>query len=171
MITRGHLSYPSHLQLTTLQLARGRTPDELGLRRWTVTDHAEVIGHGAEDFRGATERLLTWRAHAHAKVRAERLGNLVRLHFGPTTSSCLILREERTDTRTVLVYGTLPVHVESGEEAFLIDLAPDGTVTGRVIAFSRHAWWLAKLGGPVARVVQRWANRRYVAGMRPGNFP
>lgn len=167
MITRRQLSYPPYLQLATLKLARGQSPADLGLRRWTITDHSEVLGHGEDVFAAASERLLTWQAHAHARVRAERLGNLVRLHVGPTTSSCLILREERSATRTTLVYGTLPVHVESGEEAFLIDLAPDGTVTGRVIAFSRHAWWLAKLGGPVARAVQRWANRRYVAGMRP----
>lgn len=167
MITRRQLSYPPYLQLATLKLAKGRQAAELGLRRWTITDHAEVLGHGEEAFREASERLFTWQAHAHARVRAERLGRLIRLYVGPTTSSVLILREERTPTRTVLVYGTLPVHVESGEEAFLIDLAPDGTVTGRVIAFSRHAWWMAKLGGPVARAAQRWAHRRYVAGMRP----
>ncbi len=167
MITRGQLSYPAYLQLATLKLARGHTPADLGLRRWTITDHSEVLGHGEDVFAAASRRLLTWQAHAHAKVRAERVGNIVRLHVGPTTSSCLILREETSETCTTLVYGTLPVHVESGEEAFLIELAPDGTVTGRVIAFSRHAWWLAKLGGPVSRAVQRWANRRYVAGMRP----
>lgn len=171
MISRGHLSYPAYLQLATLKLAKGRTPEELGLRRWKITDHSAVLGHGEDVYRAAAERLHTWQVHAHAKVRARRRGNLVRLHFGPTTSSCLIIREEQTPTRTVMVYGTLPAHVESGEEAFIISLAPDGTVTGRVIAFSRHAWWLAKLFGPVARSMQRWANRRYVAGMRPGNFP
>ncbi|MDO5669549.1 MAG: DUF1990 domain-containing protein [Corynebacterium sp.] len=167
MITRGHLSYPAHLQLATLRLAQGRAPEEIGLRRWKITDHAAVLGHGREVFAAASEKLLTWQAHAHAGVRAQRRGKLVRLHYGPTTSSCLIIREEHTPTRTLLVYGTLPAHVESGEEAFLIDMAADGTVTGRVIAFSRHAWWLAKLTGPLARMMQRRANRRYVAGMRP----
>ncbi|MDO5511109.1 DUF1990 domain-containing protein [Corynebacterium sp.] len=167
MITRGHLSYPAHLQLATLQLARGRSPRELGLHRWTVTDHTVTLGRGAEVFEAASERLLTWQAHAHARVRVQRLGPLVRLRFGPTTSSCLIIHEEKSPTRTLLVYGTLPAHVESGEEAFLIEQAPDGTVTGRIIAFSRHSWWLAKWGGPVARAVQRWATRRYAAGMRP----
>ena len=171
MTDRGHLTYPSHLQLATLKLAAGRTPAELGLRRWTIIDHQEVLGHGEECFREASSRLLTWRAHRRAGVRAERLGPLVRLHIGPLTSSCLVLKEEQTDTRTVLVYGTLPSHVELGEEAFIVDIASDGTVTGRVIAFSRHSWWLAKLGGPVARAVQRRANRAYVAGMRPENFP
>ena len=171
MTDRRDLSYPRHLQLATLALAQGRSPRDLGLRQWTITDHTGILGHGHETFRAASERLLTWQAHAHAKVRAQRHGPLVRLRFGPTTSSCLILREERTGSRTVLVYGTLPAHVETGEEAFLVEMAPDGTVTGRVVAFSRHAWWLARLGGPVARAAQRWANRRYVAGMRPENFP
>jgi uncharacterized protein (UPF0548 family) len=167
VITRSHLTYPAHLRLATLNLAAGRAPAELGLDRWTITDHAEVLGHGEECFREASRRLLTWQAHRSAHVRVERLGPLVRLHMGPRKSSCYVLLEEQTPTRTVLVYGTLPAHVELGEEAFLIDLAPDGTVTGRVVAFSRHSWWLAKLGGPIARAVQRWANRAYVAGMRP----
>jgi len=167
VITRGHLSYPAHLQLATLKLAKGRVPAEIGLKRWKITDHSEVLGHGREAFEAASEKLLGWQAHAHAGVRARRRGKLVRLHYGPTTYSCLIIREERTPTRTLLVYGTLPAHVESGEEAFLIEMAADGTVTGRVVAFSRHSWWLAKIAGPVARWMQRRANRRYVAGMRP----
>ncbi|RSZ63501.1 DUF1990 domain-containing protein [Corynebacterium hylobatis] len=171
MTTRSDLTYPAHLRLATLKLAAGRTPGELGLNRWTITDHEEVLGHGEDCFREASHRLLTWQAHRRARVHAERFGPLVRLYMGPRMSSCYILLEEQTPTRTVLVYGTLPAHVELGEEAFIIDLAPDGTVTGRVIAFSRHAWWLAKIGAPAARAVQRWANRAYVSGMRPGNFP
>ena len=167
MTDRGHLTYPAHLQLATLKLAAGRTPEELGLNRWTIIDHQEVLGHGEECFREAGRRVLTWQAHRRARVRAERFGPLLRLHIGPLMSSCFVLLEEQTATRTALVYGTLPSHVELGEEAFLVDLAPDGTVTGRVVAFSRHSWWLAKLGGPVARAVQRRANRAYVAGMRP----
>lgn len=171
MTTRYNLTYPAHLRLATLKLAAGHTPAELGLHRWTITDHQEVLGHGEDCFREASHRLLSWQAHRNARVRAQRYGPLVRLHIGPRVSSCYILLEEQTPTRTVLVYGTLPAHVELGEEAFIIDFAPDGTVTGRVIAFSRHAWWLAKLGGPIARTVQRWANRAYVTGMRPPKVP
>lgn len=162
------LTYPEHLHLATLALAGGAAPVEAGVGAgWTLVDHAAVLGHGPECFAAATERLRSWRAHAHAGVRAEREGRLVRLSLGPTLSPCLILHEEYTATRAVMVYGTLPGHVECGEETFLITLGEDGIVTGRCVAFSRHAWWLARLGAPVARWVQRVVTRRYVDGMRP----
>jgi len=162
------LTYPDQLQLATLALADGRAPHEVGIdTSWTVTDHAAVLGEGPGCLAAASTRLLTWRAHAHAGVRVSREGRLVRLSVGPTLSPCLILHEETTPTRTVLVYGTLPGHVECGEEAFIVSMAENGQVSGRCVAFSRHAWWLARLGAPVARQVQRHVTRRYVDGMRP----
>ena len=146
------LTYPDQLQLATLALADGRAPHEVGIdTSWTITDHAAALGQGPGCLAAASTRLLTWRAHAHAGVRVNREG----------------LREETTPTRTVLVYGTLPGHVECGEEAFIVSMAENGQVSGRCVAFSRHAWWLARLGAPVARQVQRHVTRRYVEGMRP----
>ncbi len=162
------LTYPAHLRRATLALAAGAQPRDLGLgRAWTVTDHEDWLGQGQGCFDIATRRLLSWRVHRHASVEVEREGSVLRLKLGPTRSPCQILVEERTPTRTVLVYGTLPGHVLSGEEAFIITLAPDGAVTGRCVAFSRLSWWLAKVGAPVARRVQRAATRSYVSGMRP----
>ena len=162
------LTYPEHLRLASLALADGASPAELGITDdWTIVDQSLVLGRGEGCFTAATRRLLDWRAHAHAHVRAEREGRLVRLSIGPTLSPCLIVAEETTATRTVLVYGTLPGHVECGEEAFIISLAEDGTVTGRCVAFSRHAWWLARLGAPMASLVQRVVTRAYLRGMRP----
>ncbi|RNE49175.1 DUF1990 domain-containing protein [Corynebacterium alimapuense] len=162
------LTYPDHLKLVTLGLAKGQAPSEFGLDdSWAITDHSAVLGHGTECFSAAATRLTDWRAHEHAGVKVSREGLLVRLTFGPTMSPCLILHEESTPDRHVLVYGTLPGHVECGEEAFIIDLADSGEVTGRCVAFSQHSWWLARLGSPVAHAVQKWATRRYVEGMRP----
>lgn len=162
------LTYPDQLQLATLGLAAGRTPSDVGLGgSWTITDHSQVIGYGLECLENATARLLTWQAHQHAGVKVARDGPVVQISFGPTQSPCLILHEKTSANRTALVYGTLPGHIERGEEAFLIDMADDGTVTGRCVAFSTHAWWLARLGAPVARYVQRVITRRYVQGMAP----
>ncbi len=162
------LTYPAHLRRATLDLAAGADPRELGIgREWTVTDHEAWLGQGRGCFDAATRRLLSWRAHRHASVAVEREGSVLRLKLGPTRSPCQILVEESTPTRTVLVYGTLPGHALSGEEAFLITMAPDGTVRGRCVAFSRLSWWLARIGAPVARRVQRAATQSYVSGMRP----
>lgn len=184
------LTYPATLRLWTLQLLAGDSfTDATSDQRWHITDHSRVIGYGEPALRAATYRLLSWQAHAHAGVGGENKtrprathgerklpterqaqpeeGDVVELRFGPTVSPCEILYLERTATRTVLVYGTLPGHVERGEEAFVIELHGDGSVTARCIAFSQHAWWLAKLGAPVARWVQKRETRLYVDGMRP----
>jgi uncharacterized protein (UPF0548 family) len=58
-------------------------------------------------------------------------------------------------------YGTLPGHPESGEEAFLVTLEPDETVTLEVRAFSRPATWYTRLGGPLAAALQDRTNHRY----------
>lgn len=62
-------------------------------------------------------------------------------------------------------YGTLPGHPESGEEAFLVTLAPDETVTLEVRAFSRPATWYSRLGRPMAEAVQDRTNHRYRAAL------
>jgi uncharacterized protein (UPF0548 family) len=37
-----------------------------------------------------------------------------------------------------------------------------GSVYAEVVAFSRHGAWWSRLGGPVARAVQRVVTRRYL---------
>lgn len=57
--------------------------------------------------------------------------------------------------RTAFAYGTLEAHAERGEERFMVELRPDGSVWYDVLAFSRPHHWLARLGGPVTRWVQK----------------
>ena len=63
--------------------------------------------------------------------------------------------------RRGFAYGTLPGHPESGEEAFILDHRDDGTIAFNIIAFSRPASILAKLAGPIGRIVQDAMTRRY----------
>ncbi len=53
-------------------------------------------------------------------------------------------------------YGTLPGHIERGEERFLLtwDRQTD-RVWYEILAFSQPAHWLARVGYPVARAFQR----------------
>jgi uncharacterized protein (UPF0548 family) len=62
-------------------------------------------------------------------------------------------------------YGTLPGHPEQGEESFLLTRDGD-TIHFEIAAFSRPHDLLTKLGGPVARAVQRRATQQYLDGMR-----
>lgn len=76
----------------------------------------------------------------------------------------------------VFVYGTLPRHVETGEEAFIIALGADDTVTVTISAVSAPGWWAARLCPPLTRLGQNLLTRRYLrayerfgrAGSRPG---
>lgn len=76
---------------------------------------------------------------------------------------------------SAFAYGTLAAHAERGEERFMVELLPDGSVWYDVLAFSRPHHWLARLGGPVTRRLQlRFGPesaermRRAVAGTQGG---
>ena len=69
-------------------------------------------------------------------------------------------------TRFGFAYGTLPGHAESGEERFLVewDRATD-EVWYSILAFSRPRHWLARLGKPLVRRMQRRFGRESAAAM------
>ena len=52
-------------------------------------------------------------------------------------------------------YGTLPSHVECGEERFSVELHADGSVWYDLRAFSRPRYWPVRLAKPLARGLQR----------------
>lgn len=162
-------SYSKRLHLASLALADGASREELGLgATWRIVDEARVLGTGEKCFTRASAALLEFRAHRHAGVRVrhdEAESDVVWLRVGPTLSPCRILHVERTPQRTALVYGTLPGHVERGEEAFLIELQDDGTVIGRCVAFSQPDRWFARLAPHLAAAAQSLITRRYLAGM------
>ena len=63
-------------------------------------------------------------------------------------------------------YGTLPGHVERGEERFSVEWLDDDTVWYDLLAFSRPRYWGARLAKPVARLLQRRFVRLSKAAMR-----
>ncbi len=168
-LTCMNLSYPTHVRLASLALAAGASAAELGLGdAWRILDEARVVGIGEKSFQRASANLLEFRAHRYAGVRVRRDSadpDVVWLRVGPTLSPCRILHMERAPRRTVLVYGTLPGHVECGEEAFLIEHRADGSVVGRCVAFSRPDRWFARLAPHLAAAAQSLITRRYLAGM------
>lgn len=162
-----HLTYPDRLQGASLSMAQGHSPRELGIEpRWHIVHESITLGSTKRDFDRAADNLLSFRAHAHAGVKVVAgEGGIVTLRFMGTSSPCLILRRERSEHSAYLVYGTLPGHVECGEEAFVVQRGADGEVVGRCVAFSRPAWWAARLAPAVARMVQHEVTRRYLRGM------
>jgi uncharacterized protein (UPF0548 family) len=64
-------------------------------------------------------------------------------------------------------YGTLPDHAETGEERFMIEWdRADDSVWYDILAFSRPRHWLARLGYPFSRLVQRRFARRSAEAMQ-----
>ena len=63
-------------------------------------------------------------------------------------------------------YGTLPGHMESGEERFLVEQLADGTVWYDIVAFSRPRHILARLGYPFVRRLQHKFGRDSAAAMQ-----
>lgn len=66
-----------------------------------------------------------------------------------------VIDEQQPVQRFGFAYGTLPDHVGSGEERFLIEMDEAGDVWYDILAFSRPQNIFARLGYPFVRVVQK----------------
>ena len=62
-------------------------------------------------------------------------------------------------------YGTLPGHVEQGEERFLVEWKADDSVWYDIYAFSRPRHVMARLGLPFCRMLQKRFARDSMAAM------
>lgn len=71
------------------------------------------------------------------------------------TNVCKIVDTIDEPNRFGFAYGTLPQHVEKGEERFLLELDSDGRVNYDLLAFSRPNFWATKIGYPLARRMQK----------------
>ncbi|NED12442.1 DUF1990 domain-containing protein [Streptomyces sp. SID9124] len=132
--------------------------------------HRTRVGRGRADFEAAGAAITEFRMHrgsgAHVEASTPRAdaGTAVRVavHAGPLRLAvpCRVIWAEYGPARIGFGYGTETGHAECGEECFVAELAEDGTVWFRVMAFSRPARWYARLGGPLVPPLQRWYARR-----------
>ena len=145
-----------------------------------VVDHTRVeLGEGGVVFRAACAALrrreqfrLGWvdavpaetpiRVGANIAVVARASGvwamNASRIAY--------VVDEAGPITRFGFAYGTLPDHVETGEERFLIEWdRADNRVYYDILAFSRPRHVLARLGYPMVRRMQKKFGRDSVAAM------
>jgi uncharacterized protein (UPF0548 family) len=86
--------------------------------------------------------------------------------FGVVTmvAPCRVVWVVNEPDKFGFAYGTLPGHPERGEEAFTVERRVGGTFFS-VRAFSQPAEALVRLSGPVGRVAQQFATRRYIGAM------
>ncbi|TQS46867.1 DUF1990 family protein [Cryptosporangium phraense] len=136
-------------------------------RRERVSDHAA-------DFDRAVTALRGWQMHRGAGLTVladgdARLGSHVVVGFGPAPftllAPCRVVDDIDGDKHSGFAYGTLQGHPESGEERFVVERTAEG-VFFEVTAFSKPATPLARLGGPLTRLVQDRVTTRYLRSLR-----
>jgi len=140
-----------------------------------------VLGLGAEDFAAAADRVRAWAPQRHLGATVhpadppivEGTAVLVELRKGPlavVAPTRVVAVIDEPGRRFGFAYGTLPGHVESGEESFLVELQgdpgdPEAPVVGTVSVDAVPATLVARLGAPLVHVVQRWAVGRYLEAL------
>lgn len=135
---------------------------------YDVDHHQVPIGQGEQDFAAAVAALRAWRmfpqtwtaiAPALAPICEGQVVAMQARAMGLWwLNACRIvyvLDESGPVRRFGFAYGTLPAHVEQGEERFTVELRDDGRVWYDVRAFSRPRFWAVRWAKPLARRLQR----------------
>lgn len=134
------------------------------------------VGTGPAAFARAADAVLGWRMHRGAglSVTASQTtaapGTIVLLRagWGPLSivAPCrVVYRIDQPDNQG-FAYGTLPGHPEQGEEAFVVQLQPNGDVRLLIRAFSCHASLAARAAGSLTRKAQALITDRYIGALQ-----
>ena len=137
--------------------------DPVGLS-FSVDTQRVSVGRGRAAFEVATTALMSWRmfpdwTEVHPQNTTAREGLVVGVlarHLGFwSLNGCRVVQRMEEADRRGFAYGTLPDHVERGEERFLVELdAQTGEVWYEIRAVSRPRAALAWLGYPLSRWLQ-----------------
>ena len=143
-------------------------------------DHNRIqLGKGRAAFQRAVGALRNWQQFDLGWVKIVpkgvpiRVGSTVAVQarsFGVWSLSAArvvyVVNDEDTVSRFGFAYGTLPDHVEKGEERFLIEWDHrDDSVWYDIVAFSRPRHPLVRLSFPVARMLQKRFVRDSIGAM------
>ena len=140
-------------------------------------DHNRIhLGDGEATFKAAVEAIKNWRQFDLGWVTIVPRG--VAIEVGATVavkaraygtwslSASRVVYVIDEPRRFGFAYGTLPDHVECGEERFLIEWLPDDSVWYDILAFSRPRHPLVRLSAPFARLLQKRFARESLARMK-----
>jgi uncharacterized protein (UPF0548 family) len=146
-----------------------------------VVDHTRIrLGTGEGVFQAAKAALERWEQFRLGWMEAGPketplatgevvavLGRVLGLWWLNACRIVYVVDEAGPVGRFGFAYGTLPAHVEMGEERFLIewDRGNDG-VWYDILAFSRPRHVLTRLGYPLVRRIQKRFGRDSAAVMR-----
>ena len=162
------------LSYSPVGLAKGSS------RNFDSDQTAVVIGKGRADFERARAALMAWKQFdvgwgelfpTNAVVETGTVVMVLFRHLGFwSLNGCRVVYrvgDDEPDRRFGFAYGTLTNHSEMGEEIFEVDLNSDtGDVTYRIHAASRPRAVLARIGYPIARLLQGRFRRDSVEAMK-----
>lgn len=125
-----------------------------------------IIGQGDEDWENAKEAVRNWKMFdmpwvdlcwPDAPIEEDRTVAVLIRHFGfYSLNAARIVYTIDKLNKLGFAYGTLADHGESGEERFSVELDNEtGEVWYDIYAFSRPNHFLAKLGYPLTRMLQK----------------
>jgi uncharacterized protein (UPF0548 family) len=144
-----------------------------------VVDHNRTrLGSGIDDYARAVTAIRRWKmfelgwVHLLWPNAPIEVGSVVAVRARAlglwSLNPCRIIAviEDEAPKRFGFAYGTLPGHVEKGEERFTVEMEQDGSVWYDLLAFSRPRHWAARLGYPFTRRLQKRFARDSMAAMR-----
>lgn len=171
---------PSDKEISDLIAAQSRLPfsySEIGATRnhalpgdYPINYLRRELGQGREIYAKATGALRAWQMYAldYTKIyppsapikEGEMVAVLVK-HLGFwSLNPCRIVYSFAEETEEIIrsgfAFGTLPVHSETGEERFTVEWNREtDAVWYELRTFARAHHWLAKLGFPFVRLMQK----------------
>jgi uncharacterized protein (UPF0548 family) len=136
------------------------------------------LGKGEATFRRASVALSEWRHFATSWTRivpanapisvGTTVALLIRalgIWWWNSARIVYTVDEQHPTPRFGFAYGTLPAHVERGEEQFLVEMDAAGEVRYSIRSFSRPRLLAARIADPIARRLQRRFVRDSFAAM------
>lgn len=140
-------------------------------------DHNRTkLGEGEETFRRAVAALKQWQhfelgwvkiVPPNSKPDVDAVVAVRGKSFGLwSLNACRVVYMINEPRRFGFAYGTLPDHVERGEERFIVEWLDDNSVWYDLYAFSRPQHPLARLGSPLTRMLQKRFARESLTAMR-----
>ncbi len=158
-------SYP-HVGCTS-----GELPDG-----WAVDRYRTVLGPGRAAFERAQSLVRRWTMFRMPWIELHTpgapispgttVGILARSLGVWTLNAARIVYVVDEPGRFGFAYGTLPGHVEMGEELFLVEHTPEDLVVYAILAVSKPRAPLARVAHPWVRREQRRFGRHSLAAMR-----
>ncbi len=137
---------------------------------YPINHHRGRLGEGTEVFARAVTAVRSWKMYdlswtklcwPDAPIAEGTVVGVVGYHFGIwSMNACriayVIEEEDSLLRRYGFAFGTLPGHVEQGEERFTVEWhAADDSVWYEIFTYARPGPVLVRVGYPVVRLIQR----------------